>query len=60
MKAYEFGNENAPVIVLLPRTCCYWRANFGEVIPLLEKDFRVCVISCDGFDETEKTFCGVE
>ncbi len=32
----------------------------GEVIPLLEKDFRVCVISCDGFDETEKTFCGVE
>ena len=32
----------------------------GEVIPLLEKDFRVCVISYDGFDETEKTFCGVE
>ncbi len=28
---------------------------FGRVIPLLEKDFRVLCVSYDGFDETENT-----
>ena len=55
MKFYESGNENGPVILLLPGTCCHWRANFGTVIPLLEQDFRVVCVSYDGFDETEQT-----
>lgn len=53
MKFYEFGETAAPVILLLPGTCCHWRANFGEVIPLLERELRVVCASYDGFDETE-------
>ena len=55
MKFYEFGSENAPAILLLPGTCCHWRANFETVIPLLEQDFRVVCVSYDGFDKTEQT-----
>ena len=55
MKVYEFGKETAPVILLLPGTCCHWKGNFGGVIPLLEPDFRVLCVSYDGFDETEHT-----
>ena len=55
MKVYCYGDEGAPVIMLLPGTCCHWKANFGHVIPLLEQDFRVLCVSYDGFDETERT-----
>lgn len=55
MKFYEFGKKELPVILLLPGTCCHWKANFGEVIPLLEPWFHVVCVSYDGFDETEKT-----
>ena len=55
MKVYEFGDESNPVIVLLPGTCCYWKMNFGGVIPMLQEKFRVCAVSYDGFDETEGT-----
>ena len=55
MKMYSFGDEKAPVIMLLPGTCCHWKGNFGHVIPLLERDFRVLCVSYDGFDETERT-----
>lgn len=55
MKFYTFGKENAPAILLLPGTCCHWKRNFGAVVPLLEKDFRVVCASYDGFDETEDT-----
>ena len=54
MKFYEFGELNKPVIILLPGTCCHWKANFEKVIPLLAEDFRVVCVSYDGFDETEK------
>lgn len=53
MKFYTFGQEGAPVILLLPGTCCHWKSNFGGVIPYLEKSFRVLCASYDGFDETE-------
>lgn len=43
MKIYSFGDENAPVILLLPGTCCHWKGNFGKVIPLLSDNFRVAV-----------------
>lgn len=39
--------------MLLPGTCCHWKLNFGEVIPLLEDEFHVICVSYDGFDETE-------
>ena len=55
MKIYPFGDESSPVILLLPGTCCHWKGNFGHVIPLLERDFRVLCVSYDGFDETERT-----
>ena len=55
MKAYSFGNENAPVILLLPGTCYHWKSNFGKVIPLLADSYRVLCVSYDGFDETERT-----
>ena len=32
MKIYSFGNTNAPTIMLLPGTCCYWKSNFEKVI----------------------------
>ena len=37
MKFYEYGKENDAVILLLPGTCCHWKLNFEEVIPLLHK-----------------------
>ncbi len=53
MKVHAFGPEGAPVIVLLPGTCCHWKSNFGHVIPLLADTYRVLCISYDGFDEME-------
>lgn len=41
MKIYTFGAEDAPVLLLLPGTCCHWKSNFGAVIPLLADSFRV-------------------
>ena len=55
MKVYSFGAEHAPVILLLPGTCCHWKGNFGRVIPLLADSYRVLCVSYDGFDETEHT-----
>lgn len=55
MRFYHFGEDGAPVILLLPGTCCHWKLNFGEVIPLLESHFHVVCVSYDGFDETEST-----
>lgn len=55
MKFYEFGKEDFPVVMLLPGTCCHWKLNFSEVIPLLEENFRVVCVSYDGFDETEES-----
>lgn len=55
MKFYTFGEKEKPAIILLPGTCCHWKLNFGEVIPLLEKDYHVICVSYDGFDETEDT-----
>lgn len=43
------------MIFLLPGTCCHWRANFGDVIPLLERSFHVVCVSYDGFDEREQS-----
>ena len=60
MKFYEFGETDKPVIILLPGTCCHWKANFEEVIPLLEPDFRVVCVSYDGFDETEENIFPVQ
>ena len=58
MTVYEFGDETKPAILLLPGASSYSTPHFGEVIPLLQEKFRVCVMSYDGFDETE-TLCGL-
>lgn len=54
MRFYTFGKEDNPVILLLPGTCCHWKMNFGEVIPMLEPYFHVVCASYDGFDEKEE------
>ena len=56
MKFYTFGEVEKPVILLLPSTCCHWKLNFGEVIPLLQNQFHVVCVSYDGFDETEDDY----
>ncbi|MCD7809494.1 MAG: hypothetical protein LUH02_09130 [Erysipelotrichaceae bacterium] len=53
MKVYQFGKQNNKVIMLIPGTCCRWKRTFGEVIPLLEKDYHVLCVSFSGFDENE-------
>ncbi len=53
MKVYSFGWEDAPTLMLLPGTWCHWKGNFERVLPLLEPDFHVLIVSYDGFDETE-------
>lgn len=55
MRFYEFGKENSITLMLLPGTKCHWKNNFGHVIPMLEKEYRVICVSYDGFDETEET-----
>ncbi|HML47468.1 MAG TPA: alpha/beta hydrolase [Clostridia bacterium] len=55
MKVYEFGDPDKPILLLLPGTCCHWKANFGDVVPLLQKRFYIACVSYDGFDETEQT-----
>lgn len=55
MKVYTSGRTDAPAIMLLPGTCCHWEGNFGQVIPLLSREFHVLTVSYDGFDESERT-----
>ena len=55
MRFVTFGEKTAPVLLLLPGTCCHWKMNFGEVIPLLRQHFHVVCVSYDGFDETEES-----
>ena len=54
MKIHESGDRNKPVILLLPGTMCYWKANFEEVISELANDFLVAAVAYTGFDETDK------
>lgn len=51
MRIHEFGKADKPFILLLPGTCCYWKANFENVIESLTKDFRVGIAAYSGFDE---------
>lgn len=55
MKLYQFGNENNPVMLLLPGTACHWKVNYERQIALLKEKFCVLVVSYDGFDENENT-----
>ena len=55
MKFYSLGKATAPVIMLLPGTCCHWKSNFAKVIPLLADTYHVLCVSYDGFDKTEET-----
>ncbi|MBQ8556104.1 MAG: alpha/beta hydrolase [Clostridia bacterium] len=55
MKFYESGQWEAPVLLLLPGTCCHWKKNFGHVLPLLNEQFHVVCVSYDGFDEKEES-----
>ena len=54
MEIREFGKANSRKIVLIPGNMMSWR-QFAKVIPLLEKDFHVIVVSTDGYDGTGET-----
>ena len=59
MKIYTFGAEDAPVLLLLPGTCCHWKSNFGAVIrsfyfyflPANERDMFLCAGQCRELDK---------
>lgn len=52
----ESGAENGRIILLLPGTCCNAEVNFGQVIPILNKEYRVIAVNYDGFDGTVSEF----
>lgn len=52
MKIHEFGEAGRPLLLLLPGTCCYWKANFENVVKNLTEDFRVAIVAYSGFDES--------
>ena len=54
MEILQFGDPNGKKLMLLHGNLMCWR-QFTDVIPLLEKDFRVYAVSFDGFDGTGKT-----
>lgn len=54
MEIRRFGNPAGKTIMLLHGNLMCWR-QFEEVIPLLERDYRVYAVSFDGFDGTGKT-----
>lgn len=53
MKIHEFREPDKPVLLLLPGTCCYWKANFENVLENLTQDFRVGIVAYSGFDESK-------
>ena len=54
MEIKRFGNMRGKTIMLLHGNLMCWR-QFEDLIPLLEKKFRVCAVSFDGFDGTGET-----
>lgn len=54
MKFYEYGKENRKSIMLLPGNLMTHR-QFELLVPMLEKDYHIIMVSFDGFDETGKT-----
>lgn len=61
MKIHEFGEKDRPLLLLLPGTCCYWKANFEYVVERLTDTFHVGIVAYSGFDESSgDTFCSME
>ena len=54
MEIKRFGAMREKTIMLLHGNLMCWR-QFEDLIPLLEKNFRVYAVSFDGFDGTDKT-----
>ena len=54
MEIKRFGDMQGKTIMLLHGNLMCWR-QFEDLIPLLEKNFRVYAVSFDGFDGTGET-----
>ena len=54
MEIKRFGDMQGNTIMLLHGNLMCWR-QFEDLIPLLEKKFRVYAVSFDGFDGTGET-----
>lgn len=54
MEIKRFGDPAGKTIMLLHGNLMCWR-QFEDVIPLLEKTYRVYAVSFDGFDGTGQT-----
>lgn len=57
MRVHEFGDKRNPVLLLLPGTARFWKADFGLVIDLLTKAFFVAVVAYTGFDGLNSESC---
>ena len=60
MKIHEFGNKNAPAILLIHPSLVMWDY-YEAVVPLLEERYHVFVPALPGYDKEEKSdFTSVE
>ena len=50
MKYLIAGKENEKTVLLLPGTCCTSELNFGKIVPLLARKYKVICVDYDGFD----------
>ena len=50
MKYLIAGKDNEKTVLLLPGTCCTSELNFGKIVPLLARKYKVICVDYDGFD----------
>lgn len=56
MRVYTFGDKRKKSIMLIPGFMSHWDKTFHEIIPLLQKDYYVHVVSTTGLDEKDRSF----
>ena len=56
MRVYTFGDKRKKSIMLIPGFISHWEKTFHEIIPLLQKDYYVHVVSSTGLDEKDRSF----
>lgn len=60
MRFNEFGKENKIKILLIHGMGCTGEHSFSSTIKRLENNYRVIVVSLDGYDEAKNKFISIE